>query len=118
MAETRLKVKKVGDVRVVHFLDQKLIEDIVIHDWGVQLYRLIEEEKDKKILLNFTGLQFMSSSALGKLITLNKKANQQGAKIVLCSIPQDILEVFQITHLDRVFTIAKNESEGLNALQD
>ena len=54
-------------------------------------------------------------AALGKFITLNKKVNTSGGKLVLCNIDPQIYEVFQITKLDKLFKIEKDEQVGLQA---
>jgi len=65
------------------------------------------------ILLNFSNVEYLSSAALGKLITLNKKLGQAGGKLILCNISPEILEVFEITKLDKFFKIRKEEQAAL-----
>jgi anti-sigma B factor antagonist len=66
-------------------------------------------------VLNFSSVGFMSSAALGKLITLDKKVKAKGGVLKLCNIKPEIYEVFAITRLDRLFDIKKDESEALAA---
>ena len=55
MAEyRRLDISEVGEVTVVRFRDQKIIEDINIQELGRELFRLIEVENRTKLLLNFS----------------------------------------------------------------
>jgi len=82
---------------------------------GDQLNSLVEELGRTKILLNFGNVEFLSSAALGKLIVLNRKLNDAGGKLVLCNIDRNIYEVFEITKLNKVFTITKDEQGGLQA---
>ena len=65
------------------------------------------------LLLNFGNVEYMSSAALGKLITLNKKVQAAGGKLILCNIDPQIREVFEITKLDKLFVICGDEQEGL-----
>ncbi len=65
----RVEVNEVGDVTVVHFRDQKIIEDLGIQEMGQELFQLVEGENRKKLVLNFSSVDFLSSAALGKLIT-------------------------------------------------
>jgi anti-sigma B factor antagonist len=114
LKQKRLEVSEVGDVTVVHFRDQRIIDDLAIQETGQELVQLVEEEGGrKKLLLNFTEVGFMSSAALGKLITVNKKMKAQGGAVKMCNIRPDILEVFAITRLDRLFDIKKDEEEAL-----
>ncbi|NQT11563.1 MAG: STAS domain-containing protein [Planctomycetes bacterium] len=114
LKQKRLEVSEVGDVTVVHFRDQRIIDDLAIQETGQELVQLVEDEAGrKKLLLNFSEVGFMSSAALGKLITVNKKMKAQGGTVRMCNIRPDILEVFAITRLDRLFDIKKDEEEAL-----
>jgi len=108
-------VTQVGDVTVVRFRDQKIIEDISIQEWGQELLSLVDVDNRQKILFNFTGVEFLSSAALGKLITLNARVRARSGSLKLCGIRPEIYEVFQITKLNRVFEIYTDESEALSA---
>ena len=114
MAEyRRLDVKEVGDVTVVRFRDQKIIEDLNIQELGREMFRLVEVEKREKLLLNFSTVDFLSSAALGKLITLDKKSKAHGGVLKLSNIRPEIFEVFTITKLDRLFDIKDDEADAL-----
>lgn len=111
----RLDVNEVGDITVVHFRDQKIIEDLGIQELGQELNRLVEVENRKKLVLNFSSVDFLSSAALGKLITLDKKMKAKSGKLKLCNIRPEIYEVFAITRLNRLFDIKDEEADALAA---
>ena len=111
----RLELEPIGDVTVVNFVDRKILDDQNIQVIGEQLFSLVDEQGLRKILLNFSNVEFLSSAALGKLITLNKKLQQAGGKLILCNIDAQIFEVFEITKLDRFFKIIKEEQAALQA---
>src|ERR1700722_12404924 len=105
----------IGDVTVVNFVDRKILDEQNIQVIGEQLFGLVDEEGWKKILLNFSNVEYLSSAALGKLITLNKKLQQAGGRLILCNIDPQIYEVFEITKLDKFFKIMKEEQSALQA---
>lgn len=111
----RLDVELTGDVTVVNFVDRKILDEQNIQIIGEQLFSLVDEESCKKMLLNFGNVEYLSSAALGKLITLNKKLQNAKGKLVLCNIDRNIHEVFEITKLDRFFKIVKDEQTGLQS---
>jgi len=116
MSMSRIETKKIGEVTVAVCRDMKLNDDLVIQEWGDQLLDLLENQKVLKLLVNFERVLFMSSSALRALITLNKKAKDSGASLLLCCIDDNIMEAFRITRLDTVFQIKKTEEEGIKIL--
>jgi anti-sigma B factor antagonist len=115
--QRRLEVAEVGDVTVVRFVDRKILDESNIQDMGQELFQLVEEQKRSKILLNFTSVDFLSSAALGKLITLDKKVKAHGGMLKLSNIQPDIYEVFAITKLNKLFDIRDDEAAALVAFQ-
>src|SRR5213080_644814 len=111
----RLEVEESGDVTIVQFIDRKILDEQNIQKIGEQLFSLIDELGRKKILLNFGNVEYLSSAALGKFITLNKKVNQADGKLILCCIDTQFYEVFEITKLNKLFKIEKDEQAALQA---
>jgi len=110
----RLRIHDRGDVTVVSFLDKKILDESNIEEIGRELLGLIEKRPQIKLLLDFESVQYLSSAALGKLITLNKRVAEDNGKLVLCSIRPQIYEVFQITKLNKIFDIAEDEAMALS----
>jgi anti-anti-sigma factor len=102
----RLDLSEVGEVSVVRFRDRKIIDDI---------NSLIEQGDRRKLLLNFSSVDFLSSAALGKLITLDKKVKAHNGMMKLSNIRPEIYEVFAITKLNRLFDIRDDEADALAA---
>jgi anti-sigma B factor antagonist len=111
----RLEVSEVGDVTVVRFVDRKILDEGNIQEIGQELFDLVEKEGRRKLLLNFGSVDFLSSAALGKLITLDKKSKAAGAQLKLSNIRPEIYEVFLLTHLYKLFDIKDDEAEALAA---
>src|SRR2546422_8507154 len=109
----RLEVEDIGDVTVVNFTDKKILDEQNIQLIGEQLFSLVDELGRRKLLLNFGNVEYLSSAALGKFITLNKKLASAGGKLILCNIAPQIYEVFEITKLNRLFKIEKEEQAAL-----
>ena len=112
-AYRRLDVNEVGDVTVVRFRDHKIVEDINIQQLGQEMFQLVEVDNRDKLLLNFSSVDFLSSAALGKLITLDKKMKAHGGSLKLSNIRPEIYEVFAITKLNRLFDIKDDEADAL-----
>ena len=111
----RLEVEDVGDVTVVSFVDRKILDEQNIQVIGEQLFKLVDDDGRRKLLLNFGNVEYLSSAALGKLITLNKKVQTAGGRLILCNIDPQIYEVFEITKLDKFFNIQKEEQAALQS---
>jgi anti-sigma B factor antagonist len=112
---SRIDVSKVGDVSIVKFRDKKILDEASIQELGAELFALVEQQNRKAVLLNFDGVEFLSSAALGKLITFDRKVKAAKGRLKLSNIRPEILEVFQVTKLNRVFDIRGEEAEAISA---
>ena len=109
----KIDVEEIGDVTVARFLDKKILDETNIQIVGNQLFALVDDEGRRKILLDFSNVEYLSSAALGKLITLDKKVKANGGKLRLCSVRPEIYEVFAITRLNRLFEMHDDQEKGL-----
>ena len=114
-AHRRLEVSEVGEVTVVRFVDRKILDESNIQELGTELFQLVEEEHRNRLVLNFFNVEFLSSAALGKLITLDKKVKAHGGRLKLSNIRPEIYEVFAITKLNKLFDIKDDVADALAA---
>ena len=110
-----LDVREVGDVTMVRFRDQRITEDRRAQEVGEELYSLLEGGNCHKLLLNLGSVDFLSSSALGKLITLDKRTRARGGVLKLSNICPELFQIFAVTRLDRLFDIERDEAAALAA---
>ena len=55
------------------------------------------------LILDMSDAEFFTSSELGRLLMLNRKARAARRRIVLRNVPRDIRDVLEITKIDRLF---------------
>ena len=114
MAEhQRIQVSEVENVTVVRFADRKILDELIIQELGQELFSLVEDENRGNLLLNFTNVEFLSSAALGKLISLHKKIERASGTLKLSNIRPEIFEVFRITRLNEKFNIKDDQEAAL-----
>ncbi len=109
----RIDVEEVGDVSIARFVDKKILDETNIQIIGNQLFGLVDEDGRQKIILDFANVEYLSSAALGKLITMDKKVKGARGKLRLCSIRPEIYEVFAITKLNKLFDIREDPDKAL-----
>jgi anti-sigma B factor antagonist len=111
--QRRIDIEEVGDVTVAKFVDKKILDEANIQAIGSSLFALIDEDGRRKIVLDFSLVEYLSSAALGKLITMDKKAKAAKSKLRLCCIRPEIYEVFEITRLNKIFDIKATQEDAL-----
>lgn len=75
------------------------------------------ENEVNLFMLNFSGVNFVNSSALGRIILDVKRVSEIGGKIAIYELQKDILELFKITHLNKKVNIFSTENEALEYLR-
>jgi len=101
----RIAVEQKGDYTVIRFREADILDQVNIHEMGREMYALVEDSPGIKLIVDFEGVEYLSSSALGKLITLKRKVEEASGTLKMCRIKPEIMEVFRITRLDTIFDI-------------
>ena len=112
----RLDIEESGDVTIAKFVDKKILDEGNIQIIGNQLFSLVEDDARTKIILDFSNVEYLSSAALGKLITMDKKVTAAKGKLRLCTVRPDIYEVFAITKLNKLFDMRDNLEQALEGM--
>ncbi|HSU66813.1 MAG TPA: STAS domain-containing protein [Tepidisphaeraceae bacterium] len=115
MAETipPISVTRQKDVRIVEFTNNRILDEANIAEIGATLGSLIDEGDGPKLLLDFASVDHLSSAALGMLINANNKIREKSGQLRLTNIKPQILEVFVITKLNKLFRIFPSRAEAL-----
>lgn len=74
-------------------------------------------ETECRFLVDFSQLDFISSSGLRVLLIVAKQLKCANGKIVLCGLKKNIKEVFDIAGFSQLFKIFPSQAEAANELQ-
>lgn len=100
-------------VLLVYFQDVRIIDESRINSLGLELNELTNNTDNDKIIVNFQNVSFMSSAMIGKLVQFGKKCKSGEIKLRFCNINENVLEVFTLMKLNKVFEIDKDEAAAL-----
>lgn len=112
-----LEIRERDGVTVASFRDASILDVTTIQNIGRELYGLVEQGDAKRIVLDFGGVRFLSSQALGVLITLRRKADEKKVDIALAAIRPELARVFQITNLHKLFAFCDTVDEAVEKLK-
>jgi anti-anti-sigma factor len=112
----QLNINENGDVVVVSFVESKILDESVIRQIGEEFKKLTTEAAaERKLLVKFTGVGFMSSSMIGQVMRLSKQCKADKVDLKLSDIAPAIMEVFKLTRLDKILAIHATEAEAIKA---
>lgn len=90
-------------------VEADMLDDRNIRDFSEGVMNCLCKCPQQYLLLNVEHVRYISSAVISELLRINEYCRQQGGALRLCGINRFIFEVFQITRLDRLFSVTPNE---------
>ncbi len=109
-----LRVEKAPEATVVKLTTDQLGE-AEIQAVGKKLFGVADRLGSSTLILDLARVDFLTSTALGKLVGLNKRVRAGGGRLVLVNVRDLVREVFAVTCLDRVLDVRKGPGDEFTA---
>jgi len=78
---------------------------------------LIENDDVSDLLMNFEKVSTIDSSGVGMIVQVYKSLSENQKRLIVTNLNEKCYDVFLLTRLNRILTIIKTESEGLDLLK-
>ncbi len=96
---TVLSVNGRIDTTAAPELDQAILQEI--------------DQGNRKILLDFSGVPYISSGGLRVILATAKKLKNPGDKFGLCSLSPEVFKIMKLAGFTSIFSIYPDEGEAL-----
>ena len=110
------KVRLSGNHTVVEFQTPSLMNPQELERVNASLSQVLEEAPSPRLVLDFAKVKYLSSQAIGIILTLNKKLGGTaagGSQLTLCGVGPQLMQLLKITRLDRILTIKNTQQEAV-----
>jgi len=107
-----LNLEKIKSFSVLTIQDER-IDAHNSSELKTYLLQMIEEG-EKHIIIQLEHVRFIDSSGLGALLSGNKHIIAKSGRLALTNIQQQVLSMFELTRLNRVFEIYTDLNEVFN----
>lgn len=107
-----ITVSKVDNISVVQI--EGRLDTTNYNELEAQLSGLLDKN-EINILLDLSGLEYVSSSGLRIFLMFLKKIRAVDGRLMLCGMTQDILEIFEISGFVNIFEIYENQEAALKS---
>ena len=104
--EPLLEVSRSREGTTIYLRNFTTLDNSNVEGVGEQLSQLAESNGDEHLRLNLKDVRFLTSLALGKLLSLNKKVRSLGGKLTLENAQPQIREIFTLTRLDNLIDVS------------
>ncbi len=71
--------------------------------------------QDKRLLFDFSELEYINSSGLRVLVMAYQRMKQAQGHVAICNIRDYILEIFEISGYDKIFAIFPTKEAALTS---
>ena len=109
-----IKTEQLGDDAFIISLSGE-VDLYTAPDFKQQLLQAISDGA-KQVIVDFSETTFIDSTTLGVLVGGVKRLRPNGGQLSLVCSDRNITKIFEITGLDRVFTIYPNRVEAVEKL--
>ena len=82
-----------------------MLDAVNVSQFGKELTEFVQSHDSINLLLDFDGVQYLSSAVLSELLNAQERCEATGGGLRLCSVNSEIMKVFEISNLDQVFVI-------------
>ena len=79
------------------------IDSVNAKAFGQSMAEIIEGAE--KVIVDMSGLLYISSAALREFLKLQKTLSKKGVPLVLTGVSDDIRDIFIMTHMNELITI-------------
>lgn len=101
---------------IIKIKESKVYDEIMVNIVSDEINQALDSNDKKFIILDFSKVKYLSSSFLGKIISINKKVKAKEGKLFLAGLNVDIMEVFQITKLEKFFNFQSSVESALDSI--
>lgn len=77
------------------------------------LKKFFEKQPAKKLVVDLEKVSYIDSSGLATLVEILKKTKSQGGSLGLSGMSEKVKSLFEITKLDKLFSIFPNHQEAV-----
>ena len=87
------KLAEHDDVVVAKFGIAQINDEENIEELGHELFAVVDQYDFHKVVLDLSGVQYITSSVVGKMITLHRKLHRINGQLVLCNLTKGVEDV-------------------------
>ena len=95
----------------------QLTEEENIEQMGQEFFSLIGQYECRRLVVDLSKVEYATSAALGKLITLHRRMHRSDGQLVLCGVTGTLADILTTSRLMDYFNVAENTEEAAARLR-
>ncbi len=107
-----------GSIVVIEFVPETKLAAEVMDTLQPVLLALVESEEPVKVVVDCANVKYLSSLAIGTLLTMQLKAERRGSRVVIANTSAGLKEILETVKIADRFEIADCCEDALRLLED
>ena len=91
------------------------LNEINVHTISEELFAWVKGKAQPQLRLDLGAVRFLTSTALGKFVSLHRHVKAAGGRLVLTNVTDLVREIFEVSRLDQVLNLSSPDSDDLHS---
>jgi anti-anti-sigma factor len=111
------EIRTEQEITIVRFTRRTILEPLMIEKISDRLLSLVHEEAARHLVLNFAGVESLTSAMLSKFIVLNQAITTAKGQLVFCDIESFLERIFTICQIPKTIPVVPAEADAIAYLR-
>ncbi|OHD62125.1 MAG: hypothetical protein A2014_03690 [Spirochaetes bacterium GWF1_49_6] len=114
MSDLKVSDKLMGDYAIVKISGELYPKMVSVLD--AKMGEILE--KTKRIILDFSHLEYICSAAVGYIVAYNNQASDAGGRVIVTEVNQKIKKILEIIGFPRMIDMTDSMDEAVDMMQN
>lgn len=105
-----------GDIYIISVDRDRLTDEDNLEQFSQDINQLIEKHEIRSLIVQLNQVRYMTSSAIGKLISLHRRVNRAEGRMILCELTPDVSATLDTSRLLSYFAVEPDLAAALYAM--
>lgn len=106
-----------GDVVLLKVTKDQLTDEENLEQFGQELSFVAESHSPCRMVCDMSQVRYLTSSAIGKLISLHRKMSRANGRMILCSLQPTVKQILDTSHLLNYFEVSDDSNRAIQQLR-
>jgi anti-anti-sigma factor len=113
MAENRFRIQTIGSANVIELELPQMLDSQEFDRLNESILGALHGQAQGRWIIDLAHVSYMGSAMLGLMVNLRQQIKSAGGRLVLCSMPPSLFQIFRTCCMERLFLIAKTRGDAL-----
>ena len=115
MPQDFFRLESSDRVQVIELTLPQTLDSAEFDQLNESILGVVSSRKNERWVIDLSHVSYMGSATLGLMVNLRQQVKAAGGKLILCSLPPTLMQIFRTCCMERLFTITRTRDEAIRA---